>query len=343
MQPASEVILRNRERLPTGPLLLVDAPRDGLAAALSAHPGGLRFSCQDFGDFRWHRDSGLEALFEPVPSLRGDESAVVMYLPREKARLSMALHAIAAAAADRVSLWLVGENRAGIKSSLRHLQEWFGRVATLDRARHCGLVEAVEPRAAAAFDLDDYTLSWRIGHRERELRLCSLPGVFAHGRLDPGTDMLLDALAELRPTGRVLDFACGCGVVGLALQAADAAVRPTLLDSSALALEAARRSLSLNELDAGLLPSDGLSGVSERFDWIVSNPPFHRGVRNDLAVAGGFFRDAAGILRETGRMVVVFNRHLPYAQWLGAEFGKVETLAESSEYRVLEASGKRHA
>lgn len=337
MQPTSEVILRNRPRLPDGPLLLVNAPRDGLARALRDHPGGLRHSCQDFGDFQWHRASGVEARFEAIPSLLGDDAAVLLHLPREKARLVMMLHAIAVSLPPAAPIWLVGENRAGVKSSAQYLERHFGKVSALDKARHCGLFEAVQPRDLPPFDLADYSIPWSIAFAGHEVRLCSLPGVFAHGRLDAGTQLLLGVLSELRPSGRVLDFACGCGVLGLALRAADATIRPLLLDSSALALEAARRSLRLNGFEAELLPSDGLSGVTGRFDWIVSNPPFHHGVRNDLDVAAGFFRDARGLLPETGRMVVVFNRHLPYARWLHETFGRVDSLADSGEYQVLAA------
>jgi 16S rRNA (guanine1207-N2)-methyltransferase len=86
-----------------------------------------------------------------------------------------------------------------------------------------------------------------------------------------------------------------------------------------------------------------LSSVEvDRFDWIVSNPPFHRGVRNDFDVAAAFFREAGTFLRETGRMVVVFNRHLPYPQWLQGAFGSVERLAESGEYTVIEAGRPAH-
>lgn len=359
MEATSQVILRNASRLPQSALLVIDAPRDSLGETLARPLQGpgrtVRLSTQDFADFRWFQAAGAAVDFETVPTLSGADQAVILHLPREKERLGFVLHALAAqlrtmesriAPAARARLWLVGENRAGIKSAARHLQQRFARVSVLDQARHCGLFEASGPQPVEPFRLDDYVREWRVPHADREVRLCTLPGVFAHGRLDRGTALLLDVLERLRPRGKVLDFACGSGVVGLALlAAAPGELHLTLLDASALAIESSRRSLAASGLDpaaAVLLPSDGLSELppdsAGQFDWIVSNPPFHRGVRNDLDVAARFFNAAGTFLRETGKMVVVFNRHLPYPQWLHGAFGSVERLAEGGEFMVIGAS-----
>jgi 16S rRNA (guanine1207-N2)-methyltransferase len=342
MEPVSQVILRNEDRLPAGPVLLVNPARDALALQLRRDGRQVRCFTQDFGDFRWLRQSDADVTFGVLPSGSIEEAAVILNLPRERERLSMLLHALAGRLNPRTRLWLVGENRAGIKSSARRLRPWFRQVTTLDRARHCVLFEASQAVAAEPFDLADYGVSWSTRYSGRDIRLLSLPGVFAHGRLDRGTAMLLEALPGLGPDGRILDFACGCGIVGLALLATAKASTLTFLDSSALAIESCRQSLALNGWQGDLLPSDGLSELQsnavEPFDWIVSNPPFHRGIANDLETAADFFRGAGTFLSENGRMVIVFNRHLPYSQWLQNAFDHVERLADSGEFVVLQAS-----
>jgi len=235
-------------------------------------------------------------------------------------------------------LWLVGEKRAGIKSAPRHVRHYFQRVTAVDNARHCGLLEASGPAAIQPFDLDPYMLSWTTRYAGREIRLRSLPGVFAHGRLDRGSALLLEVLGRIRPQGRILDFACGCGIIGAALLSGDEPTQLTLLDTSALAIESARQTLAANGLHAELLPSDGLAELDGRYDWIVSNPPFHRGVASDLEVAAGFFRRAGTFLAENGRIVIVLNRHLPYFRWLKDSFEHVERLAENEEFTVIQAS-----
>lgn len=337
MENASQVILRNEDRLGEASLLIIDPLRDLLAQRLTRNGRPLRLSTQDFGDAAWLNAAGLPTSFEAVPGVSGEESIVVLLLPRERDRLTLLLHAIAARLNPAARLWLVGENRAGIRSSARYLEARFGAVKVLDKARHCVLYEASEPSGQPPFELTDYLASWSLPLDGRELQLRSLPGVFAHGRLDRGSDLLLTALQRLQPAGRVLDFACGCGVIGLALLQENAEIDLTLLDSSALALESCRRSLAANGLQASLLPSDGLGSVSAPYDWIVSNPPFHRGVRSDLGVAAEFFREAGTFLTENGRIVIVFNRHLPYLRWLHQAFERVDLLDAGEDYTIVQA------
>jgi 16S rRNA (guanine1207-N2)-methyltransferase len=342
MEPVSQVILRNEDRLPAGPVLLVNPPRDALALQLQRDDRSVRCSTQDFGDFRWLQGAGADVGFGMLPAGSIEEPVVILNLPRERERLSMLLHAFANQLDPQAQLWLVGENRAGIKSSARHLQPWFRQVTTLDNARHCVLFEASQAVAASPLDIAEYTVSWSTRYSGQDIRLLSLPGVFAHGRLDRGTALLLETLPALEPGGRILDFACGCGIVGLALLATANATTLTFLDSSALALESCRQSLALNGLQGDLVPSDGLSELQTNavapFDWIVSNPPFHRGVASDLEIAADFFGRAGTFLSENGRIVIVFNRHLPYSQWLRNAFDRVERLADSGEFIVLQAS-----
>jgi len=338
MERSSQVILRNAGRLDPGRLLLVNPPRDFLFRELSASDRDVQASTQDFGDFRWLADNGAEALFELLPQAADAARTVILHLPREKDRLNMMLQALAWRLPEDSRLWLVGENRAGIKSAGRWLAQYFGDVQKRDTARHCGLYEAVAPLKEKPFLLDRLEEHWQFDYSGSRIEIASLPGVFAHGRLDPGSRLLLEALKPLRPGGRILDFACGSGVIGLSLLSACPELQLTMLDVSSLAIESSRRSLQANGLDAELVASDGLSELNGRFDWIVSNPPFHSGVSNDLDIASRFFRESGTFLENAGKIVIVCNRHLPYEKWLKKHFRRVEHLASDRDYLVIQAS-----
>jgi 16S rRNA (guanine1207-N2)-methyltransferase len=363
MERTSELILRNAVALPAGALLLFNPPRDGLFRELEAHRR-VRVVTQDFGDYERLRQSGADASFGLLPwssaessSIAAAESSiipaaepesmnhVILFLPREKERLDLLLHAIAGQLPAEGELWLVGENHAGIKSAGKRLEARFTAVAKIDSARHCGLFRAGGARPGEAFRLEDYRQQWELDLPGGALKVASLPGVFAHGRLDGGTALLLQFLAQqgerLRIAGRVLDFGCGAGVLGLALLRAHPELHMTLLDSNAAALISAAWSLAANGLTAELLPADGLPATGPPLDWIVSNPPFHQGVATDLSVARRFFEGAATRLANTGRMLLVCNRHLPYEDWLGEHFAVVEKPLTDLDFQLLLAARSR--
>jgi 16S rRNA (guanine1207-N2)-methyltransferase len=338
MERVSEVILRNRRHLGSGPLLLINPPRDNLVQALSSQDRPVLVSTQDHGDYRWLEETGAQVTFEVLPSANVSAGTVILNLPREKERLGMMLHAVSSWLPVGARLWLAGENKAGIKSSPRHLKKYFATVSRLDTARHCGLFEASGPVQKTPFSLSGYEAAWSIEFAGQAITAVSLPGVFAHGHLDKGSKLLLDNLERIRPQGKVLDFACGSGLIGISLLRASPQIELTLLDVSSLALESSRRTLQANGLQAELLASDGLAGLRGSYDWIVSNPPFHRGIRNELEISALFFRQAGTFLTQKGKIVIVCNKHLPYEKWLRNYYSQVERLDANNEFMIIQAS-----
>ena len=369
MENVSQILLRNRALLSgagqaNAGTLLFNPPRDGLYADLQRDLPALLIHTQDYGDYAWFAAQELPATFGLLPDeasplsseVSGPESGavtgaapgavtgtvrrdqVILFLPREKERLEMLLHYLADTMAPNASLWLVGENRAGIKSAGKRLEKYFAEVTRVDNARHCSLLRARPPAPPAPFRLDDYREQWTLGEGDQALKLVSLPGAFAHGRLDKGTAFLLDYLAERPPlTGQVLDFGCGTGVIGLTLLQRSPELELTLVDSAAAALESARLSLAANGLEATILASDGLDDVAGRFDWIISNPPFHRGVQADTSTTERFIMATGRRLKAGGRLLIVCNRHLPYEGWLASCFDAIENRAASHEFKILMA------
>ena len=336
MEASSQLILRSRALLPDGPLLLLNPEPDELFRELGTSDRPVRLSTGSRAVYTTLGDKGADIRYETHPGGPTAASFVILVLPREKDRLAMLLHAASLCLARGGRLWLAGPNRAGAKSAPSTMKRYFDSVIKRDAARHCSLFEASGPNRDEPFNLDDYARTWR--PCEEGPRLVSLPGVFASQRLDPGSSLLLKSFEGALPRGRLLDFGCGSGVLTITLMSAGAAIDPVLLDDSALALESARRSLEKNGLHGRLVASDGLTELSGTYDWIISNPPFHRGVDHDLDIAADFFRRAGTFLSENGRIRVVFNRHLPYEAWLREAFDRVERVSTDRSFTVLQAS-----
>ena len=128
MDRSSEVILRNTGRLADGSILLINPPRDSLFRALPGTSQGLRVFTQHVGDHQWFLAAGADSTFGLLPPVTEDDRTVILWLPREKQRLEMLAHAAGAAMGVSANLWVIGENRAGIKSAARRLKPYFNRV-----------------------------------------------------------------------------------------------------------------------------------------------------------------------------------------------------------------------
>jgi 16S rRNA (guanine1207-N2)-methyltransferase len=345
VEKTSQILIRNLHRIYGANLLVVNAPDDKFLSMLGDRQADRRSThfTYDYALHRRHLASLSElarlnfqfgAYYHPE---RPVHDAALLFLPKSRPLIEMTLAMIAPALADGGLFFLVGENQAGVRSSATLIETYIGPVRTLDAARHCVLFHAVRQRAPTPFDLDAWLTRYAINLDAYELAVVSLPGVFSHGRLDEGTQLLLSTLTDA-PGDTVLDFGCGAGLIGAAIQQRWPATQIDLVDSSALALEAARRTWRANGFTPhGIFASDVFSDVTERYDQIISNPPFHTGIRKDDTVVKAFFQAARQHLMRGGRLRIVANRFLDYRPRMAAAVGPCRIVAENRQFVVLES------
>ena len=164
-------------------------------------------------------------------------------------------------------------------------------------------------------------------------------GLFASHGLDPGTALLIETLEDLTAES-ILDFGCGWGAIGLAAAKTVPSAHVVLTDVNQRAIRLARRNLERN----GLRHPDVRLGSlyepvgAEKFDLILSHPPFHAGRETVLQ----FLSQAPDHLTDAGRLRVVGKGSQGirfYQRWLGEHWGSdVAVLARGSGYRVLDAA-----
>lgn len=339
MHPVSQIIERNlarRDACDSG--LWINPEQDGCWQQAAEICTLLSLYCHDHGSFRYLQASGAQVTFGAFPAVDGEKQQwIILNLPRQKALLGMLLDCATSLLNENGTLWLAGENRAGIKSALKHLKSRFSRVNKLDSARHCTLFAASGLIDAGRFDPPTYREQWLLEHGTSNLTVVSYPGVFAHGRLDPGTALLLDVIAEMPLEGEVLDFACGAGVIGASIARRHPNTRVTLLDNNALALRSCEETLRTNGLDGNVIGSDGLAELEGSFDLVVSNPPIHAGVKTDTGMSMRLLASLHEHLRPGGRLIMVANIHLPYENWLTQQFRRCRQLASNERFKVIGA------
>ncbi|MDQ3541780.1 MAG: class I SAM-dependent methyltransferase [Chloroflexota bacterium] len=250
-------------------------------------------------------------------------------------------------------LLVAGANDHGIRSVIADAAKVFGPAQSEDYGNRQRIGRFAQPAAgpespAWAAEPGIAPGTWRkftVSVSGEEIPLVTLPGVFAASRLDAGTRMLLDSLPGALPdwfSGSVLDAGCGAGVIGIAASRLGAD-RADLLDSSLLAVAAARENVAMLGIGgARVLASDVYDAVrGERYDLIVSNPPFHRGKAVDLTVADRLIGEAPLHLNAGGSLLIVTNAFLAYGKRMDAVFREVETVAATRRYHVIRTSDPR--
>lgn len=101
-------------------------------------------------------------------------------------------------------------------------------------------------------------------------------GVFSKKGLDFGTRSLLETLEIEKIKGKVLDFGCGYGPIGIYVaQNTDAEVH--MIDINRRSLELARKNASTNHVNVQVYESNLYENVKDQFDFIISNPPIRVG------------------------------------------------------------------
>ncbi|WP_049722009.1 methyltransferase [Gilvimarinus polysaccharolyticus] len=181
--------------------------------------------------------------------------------------------------------------------------------------------------------------------RGNEFSLWSKPGQFGWQKIDAGSEFLLATLQQsLSPTDAklaVLDLGCGYGY--LSCGAAQNLFNPqttqfTLTDNNAAALQSAQHNCQQLELNANVVAADAGAEISERFDIVLCNPPFHQGFNVSDDLTERFIASASAHLKPAGHAYFVVNAFIGVEQKSKAHFKTCRELANNRQFKVLQLS-----
>lgn len=169
-----------------------------------------------------------------------------------------------------------------------------------------------------------------------DLALRSASGVFAHGRVDLGTSVLLRTAAPDPAARTVLDLGCGYGALALGLAVELPAATVWAVDVNERALATTRANAAAHRLAhrVQVVTPDAVP-ADLRFDEIWSNPPIRIGKLAVHALLASWL----GRLGPEGRAVLVIGRNLgadSYHRWLVERGWVCDRLGSAKGFRVLE-------
>ncbi len=237
-------------------------------------------------------------------------------------------------------LTVTGANQEGIKSAAKHGENLFGNLNILTLKSSCRLLQFQKENTLPNCDLDDekyfvdreYTVTFGL----HSFSYVTKPGIFSYRHTDAASLFLLQTMPSLAGK-KVLDLACGCGVLALGAhflgaQSVDG------VDSNFVATECAKRNFVKAGLTGEISCADMLNSnadkISELYDVIICNPPFHHGSQTDYTLPQKTLETCLLRLNDGGEVYLVANQFLDYMRPGKNLFADCEQIAQDKSYRV---------
>jgi len=294
-------------------------------------------------DFKPHADALQRGGLTIATRIDDESFPLVLFLPprqRIEARAELA-RAVQRAIGGIVVASIA--NNEGARSGEADMRRLLGSVQSISK-NHCRVFWAsVSDETLDRALLDE----WSQGDAPRAIadgRFVSRPGVFAWDRIDAASELLASRLPD-DLSGHGADLGAGFGYLSSEVLARCPRVSSLdLYEADARALELARTNLSVANARRAVpakldfLWHDVAVGLPRRYDFIVTNPPFHVGRADEPQLGRAFIAAAADALQARGRLWLVANRHLPYESVLDERFATVRTVTIERGFKLIEAA-----
>ncbi len=128
-------------------------------------------------------------------------------------------------------------------------------------------------------------------------------GVFSKKGLDFGTRTLLENLDYNNIKGKILDFGCGYGSIGIIVSKITG-LEVDMLDINKRSIDLAKENSKLNKVKTNIFESNIYENVQNKYDYIISNPP----IRVGNEILHKILFEAKDHLNDNGKLIIVVNK-----------------------------------
>ena len=188
--------------------------------------------------------------------------------------------------------------------------------------------------------IEDKTLNYEVKliefkFHDKDFSLYSSNGIFSKNKLDYGSYFLLNEIIKLPLDGKILDYGCGNGVIGIITNLFNKNVKITYCDINPECLKLTRRNLEKYNLEGNIISDQEINNLNEKiFDYIFLNPPIRTGKKNIYSMYINSYR----LLKENQEFYIVIRKdkgmssHKAYLETL---FKEVSILSKDKGYYIL--------
>ena len=279
-------------------------------------------------------------IINSVDAPEGKYDLVLLKIPKSLALLEDQLARLKPYVTATTKIISTGMAKSIHTSTLKLFEKYIGETKT----------SLAKKKARLIFSQADSSLSIKSPYPKSyilegtEYQLTNHANVFSRESLDIGTRFFLQHLPQSESYEKIIDLACGNGVVGLIAAEKNSSAEVLFLDESYMAVESARENIknNLSSINVHFEVNDCLTGMEENsIDLILNNPPFHQDNAVGDEVAWRMFNQSIDVLKQNGELWVIGNRHLAYHIKLKKIFSNCEVVATNKKFVILKAIKKQ--
>ncbi|QFQ32502.1 16S rRNA (guanine(1207)-N(2))-methyltransferase RsmC [Buchnera aphidicola (Aphis fabae)] len=329
----SQIILRHQNIFKNKKIFFSGNIQDELPKYLSSIKTGLHLSINDNVYINKTQNINKPNIYYNLlvsEKVVKNYNTLIYYWPKSKSEAKFQLYNLLSCFSIGTEIFIVGNNSSGVKSSIKILEKWT-KLKKLDSAKHSILFSGIL-KYKTKFILKNFFKT----HIWKDLYIKCLPGVFGYKKIDLGSQMLACTFSK-NIHGEILDIGCGSGFLSAYLLKKSPNSFVTMIDNKESAILSSQETLVSNQLKAQVLSSNLYSNISNKFDLIISNPPFHDDLKVNFNIINNIIIDAVKYLKYRGELRFVVNSCFNYDFILKKNFKKFSIINKTSLYKVYQA------
>ncbi|CAL4323244.1 Ribosomal RNA small subunit methyltransferase C [Buchnera aphidicola (Protaphis terricola)] len=257
-------------------------------------------------------------------------NALIYYWPKNKLEAKFQLYNLLSCFSINDEIFIVGNNSSGVKNAIKILKKWV-ILKKLENAKHSILFSGII-KNNTTFVLKNYFKT----HTWENLFIKTLPGVFGYKKIDTGSKLLACSINK-QVNGEILDIGCGSGFLSACILNKSPNSFLTMIDNKISAIISSQSTLSTNNFKGKILFSNTYSNINNKFDLIISNPPFHNDLKIDFYVIKDIITNSIKYLKIGGELRFVVNNFFNCKFILKNTFNKYNIIEKTNFYTVYQS------